>query len=59
MAMEFLEEVPELDAMFMSICGGGLSAGCCLCVKEQIPSCKSEWIISHVLSKFNLQKQTN
>ena len=41
-AMEFLEEVPDLDAIFVSICGGGMSSGCCLYVKAVKPSCKGK-----------------
>ena len=43
-AMEFLEEVPDLDAIFVSICGGGLSSGCCLYVKAVKPSCKGKQV---------------
>ncbi|XP_014663981.1 PREDICTED: serine racemase-like isoform X2 [Priapulus caudatus] len=42
MAMEFLEQVPDLDAMLVCIGGGGMAAGVALTVKAMRPSCKGQ-----------------
>ena len=38
--MEFLEDVPELDAILAPICGGGMVAGMCVAAKHINPSIK-------------------
>ncbi len=41
-ALEMLEDAPDLDAIVISISGGGLAAGVCLAVKALRPQCKGE-----------------
>ena len=49
MATEFLEDHPELDAIFASASGGGMIAGISVATKNIKPSAKggplvSEWV---------------
>ena len=39
-AKEFLEEVGELDHLFVGIGGGGLISGVCIATKGMFPKCK-------------------
>ena len=39
--MEFLEQVPELDAIVVPVSGGGLAAGICVAAKAIKPDIKS------------------
>ena len=41
MAVELLEEVPQLDAVLVPISGGGMAAGVCIAVKAINPDIKS------------------
>ncbi len=39
-AMELLEEVPDLDWLFVCVGGGGLISGCAIAAAEMAPKCK-------------------
>ncbi len=39
-ALEMLDEVPELDAILAAVSGAGLAAGCCLYIKASRSPCK-------------------
>ena len=43
MALEFLEQVPELDAILVSVSAGGMLSGICVAAKAIRPSIKSEF----------------
>ena len=38
--LELLEQIPDLDAVLVSISGGGLSAGIATAIKSIKPECK-------------------
>ena len=43
MALEFMEQVPDLDALLVPVSGGGMLAGICVTAKSIKPNIKSEW----------------
>ena len=45
MAVELLEQVPELDAILVPVSGGGMLAGICVAAKAIKPNIKSKLII--------------
>ena len=42
MALEFLEQVPDLDAILVPVSAGGMLAGICVAAKSIKPNIKSE-----------------
>ena len=51
-ATEFLNQVPDLDAILVPISGGGMTSGIAVATKGIRPECKSKYFIILQLRTF-------